>query len=761
MLLFAVLCGEAGAQALQPLRVIDVNALRGNAFRNALGLGGVAIDGTRNLAYVYARHSGNVSVVDIMTGREVRLLQSEETALGDSVTLDVNATAWMLLARGARHPEELLGISTIAGTVIARYRTPRGSPITGVAVDAARNRVFVADGTPVIRVLDGTSLLPHDSISSIGNAPVGAIAFDSARAQLTATSAALVSGKTRLQTYDGAKPHALSRNLSIRGDEVVRSVLVSGKDRSMLLCSATRVQCIVPEGILDTTIRITGGILGAAIDEAHSEAIVVDAAGDGLDGLHRLAGKLHLIDLISHRHDSLRIGNRLRGIAMHQQSGRLILASEGDNRLLALNVRLSTLVQSIDPGESADALAWDEERAELYVADARGDGDGIAHVTGAQPAVDMLRSGTWPAALAFDPVLHRLFSIDHCECAGAVFDVADSTRHVSVRIPGILEARSPDLSHLALDPASHLLLACVPERSTWALVDGATARVLRSGLVDGYSYQPGGGAGRLQGAIDGAAGMFVVLRVAERLLNVYRISDGALLSTVELASPAWDGIGKADAELLYIDAPRRRLFVGPVVVDMDAWAVVPRALPFAQRIIGSTQGGAGLLGLAIDDSVRLTLHRASDLHMLGTFSLAAYTSGTPVVHVDSRGERLFLADPDQAIVREYSLSLQVGIAETGQATLPTTVHVYPQPAADGSVAVVEFATAAFAAETGARVLAELSDVTGRVQRRESLQRETGATMRFPLETAALLPGVYALRLSCGRWFTQVRILVTP
>jgi hypothetical protein len=455
------------------------------------------------------------------------------------------------------------------------------------------------------------------------------------------------------------------------------------------------------------------------------------------------------------------VGHRVRGIALQQSSGRLLLASEGENRLLVLSATQHAFERSIDPGESADALAWDAERAELYIADARGDGNGIAQVTAAPASAAMLRGGTWPVGIAFDPGLRRLFSIDHFESAVSVFDVADSMRHTLLRLPGIREARTLALSHLSLDPASHLVLACVPERAVWALVDGASARVLRTGTVDGYTATPGDGAGRLQGAVDGRAGIFVILRVADRTLNVYRIGDGTLLTTVDLASPLWQRIGKADAELLYVDAARRRLFAGPLLLDMDTWTLLSQTVPSAIRVAGSTLGGALLLGVAVDDSVRLTVHGSLDLRLRGSFALARYEGGTPLLHVDARGERLFFADADRALVREYSLSMLVGVDEQPVAVSTDLLRVYPQPAAVGASLRAEYDVGLTGATSDTRAEFRLCDVTGRERLSASVPTAGTGLFRCMLGTEGLPAGVYFLRVVYGTHSAHARLLIAP
>jgi hypothetical protein len=261
--------------------------------------------------------------------------------------------------------------------------------------------------------------------------------------------------------------------------------------------------------------------------------------------------------------------------------------------------------------------------------------------------------------------------------------------------------------------------------------------------------------------VDGASGVFVILRVADRLLNVHRIADGSLLTTVELASPLWDRIGKADAELLYMDAARSRLFVGPLLVDMSTWTLLPQTLPAAAFVAGTTLGGALLLGVAVDDSVRLTVHRAADLRLEGSFALAPYGGGTPVVHADPRGERFFFADADRAIVREYSLSMLVGVAEAPRLPSGDLLRLFPNPVAAGTSFAAEFAPGFPDDASPAQAVFQLCDVAGRVHRAIRVDREGVRTCRCVFDTSDLPAGVYVLRVACGSRTACARVLVSP
>ncbi|MBL0177263.1 MAG: hypothetical protein IPP94_18795 [Ignavibacteria bacterium] len=772
-ILLAVLCAllspdtmraqTPASSFLAPLRVIDLNALRGNPFPNALTPRGIVVDQTRNMAFVSMQRTSGMPVFDINTGVSLRHLALASWAPGALVIRAINPSIWTLFAQPAEESPELLGISTIAGTVTSRYTTPGGGAVTGVAVDVARNRVFVADGTPVVRILDGPSLRVHDSIRMATGMNVGTIAFDSARAVLVVASSGLIGGRMMVQEYQGDKPHALYRGLSFKSGEPARRVLVHPSDRSMMLVTAARVFCVGSEGILDKEIRFAGGIADAALLASARRLFVVDSAGDGTDGLHRLSGRLHWIDLATFARDSLPVGHRARSIAVHESSGSLLLASENENRVLVLDGRTLSPRHSFDPGESAEALAWDPGRFALFAADALGDGNGIARIGGYQfQTLDMFRSGTRPVAIAFDHRLRRLFALDHEESAVSVFDVDDSSGRRSLLLPGVPEARSGETAHLAFDSASHLLLACAPESGRWTLIDGAAERVVRGGNVDGYTYAPGGGPGRLQGALAVPDDAFAVFRQPERILNVYRLSSGALLQIVDLSGLPWERTEKTDGELLYYDAQRRRVFAGPHAIDTRTWELTAEQLPVAARIIGASEDGTRLVGLAVDDSVRLTIHAAGDLRLLHAFSLYPASEGAPVACYVARGARLFLAEYQHARIREYALTGVTGIeTEPPAAATGLSVAISPHPVPRGDGFTVLLTTDAPDAPRIGMVTLALHDLAGRLRAVRAVSDAGGGARMYRMETRGIAPGVYVLTASDGVRFARCRVLVAP
>jgi hypothetical protein len=428
-----------------------------------------------------------------------------------------------------------------------------------------------------------------------------------------------------------------------------------------------------------------------------------------------------------------------------------------DNKIILFHPK-SGDIREVDAGESADCLAWDPVRREMHVSDALGDGDGISSVRLPREELSVHRGGAWPVAMGFDEELRRLAVFDHLDATMTFFDFKDTISAATLVLPGLPEARTDDLSHMAYDASAHLALICIPEHSRWLLVDAARPSVLREGVVDGHSFLPTGAAGQLQGAILTSLNRFFILRAPEKKLNAYGLKDGALLREIDLAGLDWDRIAQAGEDALFADPRSGRLFVGPYIFDAASPETPAATLPAAFRCLGISREGARIIGLATaKDSLRFTVHAASDLRVLISGSLYPAGLGTTASCFDPLTARLFLAERKHALLREYSMSLLLPAgAPPGQGGKPElTAHPNPSPAVS-SIRVRLNPGDGFPAGRSCAWL--ISDAAGRVVA-SSAVTEDAVAAGFAIETAGLASGAYRLLLlNSGKIFTTSFVL---
>jgi len=630
------------------------------------------------------------------------------------VTLDLNPTSWQLLARDNTKPDILRGINPLANKEVSRFTCPNGRHVEGVAIDTRRNIVYVADGSPIVRELDGTSLIQHDSIvAPIGN--VSGIAFDSALSQLVLVSRELQNGKVFLQRYATGTTFNLLQSLVYRVSQPLGRVILTPKDRMMILVGTSLLAVVDPSGTLQDTIQFPGGISDAAWCNATSRLYVVDATGFTGEGEHGNPGKIHWLDPSNGMRDSIKVGQHIRRMDIYQSAGILVFNSSHSNEVLLVDSRTNTLLGAIDVGESSESLAYNADSNELYIADRLGDENSVIRYNLWDGGIETYRTGNWPVSIAYDPLLKKAFSLDHLQSSVSILDDASRQTVGQLRLPNIAEARTDALSHMTYDDSGHLLLACFPEYASWMLLDMKLERPLRSGVVTGYQFNEVGGPGKLQGAIASDVDRFFILRLDERKLNVYKLSTGEQLTEVDVSSLRWNDVHQTDGALLYYDSLRKWLFIGATAFDVFASELLLDVAPRFVRIVGVTQNGNNYIGLEVaPDSIRLLLLTPNDFHVLLRRSLYPSRYGTPVTHFSAIAGKLFLAEFQYALVRQYNIDRLVNVEEVPACSSIDFYEVFPNPAGQNC-------TLRFHLPRAASYRLQISDALGRTKAKMNIE----------------------------------------
>ncbi len=735
--------GLLTAQPLEPTRTFDLNAMRGNPFPNALKLFDVAVDNWRGLSYSSPIMTRNYPVIDINAGKEVKTVEAPFTTKFEIVSLDVNPVNGFLIMKPNDLNKRLIILDPKSGNTVSTFDNPAGKPFAGLVVDARENRVFITDGSPLIRVMDGETFTQVDSI--VAGIPCGGLAIDSLRQELIVASRQPVGGKTMVRTFSLSDSYRELRSLSYPATEPFGRVYVDDLvTHHLALVGTHKVMLLDDKGILYRTVEIAGGVQDVDICARASTLFIVDGRGFSEEGEHGETGKIHWIDLKSGGQDSLRAGQHVKHFAVYQREAKLVLNSAHSNHVVIIDCFSKAVEARVDVGESAESLALNADGTTLYIADRLGDENGIARVGLSDNRLMMLRSGNWPVMIAYDAGLRALFSIDHLQSSLSVFDEGEVLPSDTIDIPGVPEARTDALSHLYLEPTTHTLLVCIPEAETWALVDGNTRAVTRTGNVDGYTYGDYGGVGYLQGVIAADVENFFILRLAEKMLNIYDLRDGTFLQEVNLKTLPWKRMQNTLGDLLWYDSVDKILYIGPTPFDVRTRRLSSFIMPGSSRIIGRTRDNRYLVGLQVDDSVRVVLHETRNKRIARIASLYPFWYGTPVVLFDRERDRLFTAEFQFAIVREYNLAGITSVRRDQPSPSFELESPYPQPVDRGQVATVDMTLESRGSYEP--VALEVLDVLGRSVKVVAAESDGTGFFRVRIPTRDLAPGIYFYRL---------------
>jgi hypothetical protein len=604
----------------------------------------------RNRVYVQGCLTSGIAVIDTTTDRLIGRLES---GIGDD-----------------NFHRTYLGVHTGTGALyLADYygRTlrrvdPNTGALTGpvslssnpnhLLVDSAANRVYLSlTDAGKVAVYDATTLGLVGEVSVAPARPLG-MALDAAAGRLYIVDSRAPGGsnQSRLLVINTATlaqlspvvfPNSTGRPIwQIERDPASGRLFVATPEELFILAAAGAVEHVTSTGDYTVQVRFWDGkayaVARNGLSPIRSTLAIVDAATGALE-------------------QTLDLGRGgAQRLALNRTTGRLYTPVMEYTDLVVVDAAGRTTAW-IDLGNSVEDVAAAAGTA--YLTNRLGGSTVIAYAADSG-AWREFAAGGWPTAADVDPALNRLFVLSHYDGKVTAFDLADPlapTRLAAVPL-GLTDTEDA-LSSQTVDTTRHRVITTHPEHDRVVIVDGQTLAVTATITdVPSFTYnQDTAGAGHLQPAVDERLNKLYVLARSARRLDVFDGNTGyAYLRTINLSSQPWGWADAFQDHVLWADSARRRLYVGPIIVDTTTDTVVG-LLPAGKGDVVAGLDGAWLYTVADGQPLRLNILDLTTNAVVGGADLRAPAFVPPSLALDAAGGRFYAGYMQPAEVDIYRL----------------------------------------------------------------------------------------------------------
>jgi hypothetical protein len=229
-----------------------------------------------------------------------------------------------------------------------------------------------------------------------------------------------------------------------------------------------------------------------------------------------------------------------------------------------------------------------------------------------------------------DATGEKLFIVNAWDSTLSIYNVKDQ-RTLLATIPlGIPRGSTDRLPDLAIDTPHQRACVAYPEFGKIVVVDWSTQRVIKTIDVIGFKTgDTGGGPAQLALAVNESASLLYAFWKNERRLTIYDANANYnLVATQDLGSLDWKSLRDApDADNLFVDAAKNRLFVSAFELDAKTGKPTGRKLARGQHILALDAATNTYWAIGVD-APRVGGKATNVVVMLDRESLAARAAKT-------------------------------------------------------------------------------------------------------------------------------------
>lgn len=614
-----------------PWTTINIGRLQGHApDQNVLKLFSAVADPQRNRVYVAAILTRYIGVLDAATEQWIGAVDSGFDGYAYRYLYLDPAANYLYVVDDLHHELRRIDLNTnaIAGPVALPEH------VGAAAVDATRTRLYLTSpDAPTLRAFDGKTLQSVFTLNDIGPG-AGVMAFDPQADALYVLNVTPKSGGeiVRVDPKTGKVAGKIAyrvptgqRSRWLEYDAARRRFVVAGERAVQILdAQGQELRAFPLPRELDTQ--------GFAYDPTHERLVVLCLERPAEGRVAGMGGRLQVFDVNSGKlTNELTFGRKPHRPAYNPANGRFYVPNgdagilwriDADSAAGATPIRLGDSVEQIIPVAGG----------QIYV-NSRLGGSYVLGYDFATARWATFASGTWPIPLRTDPRGEKLFILNAWDSTLAVYDVAGGALPPPrlALIPLGLPAGSTDrLPDLAIDNTHRLAYVSYPEFGKIVVVDWAAGRATHTIEVVGFKTgDTGGGPAQLAVAANERDHLLYAFWKNERRLTIYNGAAGyALAATQDLGALDWKALRDApDADNLFVDAERGRLFVQAFELDAQTGKPTGRKLARGQQVLAldaaggaywtvgvETIGGKPTNVVATLDRETLALRAAQTLH---------------------------------------------------------------------------------------------------------------------------------------------------
>lgn len=570
---------------------LNIAQLQGHApEQNVLKLFSAAADPTRNRVYVSAILTRYIAILDGATEKWIGALDSGiEGYAHRYLYLDPIAN-FLYIVDESHHQLRRIDLNTHA--IVGPVALPEH--VGAVAVDAARTRLYITTpDAPTLRAFDGKTLQTVYTIAELGPG-AGAIAFDAQGDVLYVLNMMPKSGGEifRVDPKTGKVAGTIAYNASpgqrarFLEYDAARARFIVGSERTIQILDARGKEMRAFPLAREREVQ------SIAYDPAHERLVVLSLERPTEGQVASVGGYVQVYDVNTGKiTNEFAFGRKPHRLILNSANGKFYIPNGDASIVWSIDTNTYAQATPIRLGDSVEQIILTNGGKQIF-ANSRLGGNYIFGYNVETNQWEAFTSGTWPLPMRTDARGERLFVVNAWDSTLAIYDVKGA-RTLVVTIPlGLPRGSTDRLPDLAIEyrrpvgTSQQRAYVAYPEFGKIVVVDWATRQIVKTINVIAFKTgDTGGGPGQLQVAVNESANLLYAFRKDDRHLTIYG-ADYGVIAEQDLRALDWRALRDApDADNLFVDAAKNRLFVGAFELDAQTGKPTGRKLARGQQIL--------------------------------------------------------------------------------------------------------------------------------------------------------------------------------
>ena len=586
--------------------------------KNVLKLFSAAADPTRNRVYVAAILTRYIAILDSATERWIGALDSGIEGYAHRYIYLDPAANFLYSVDESHHQLRRIDLNTNA--VVGPVALPEH--VGAVTVDSTRARLyFTTPDAPTFRAFDGKTLQSVYTIAEMG-AGAGAIAFDAKADVLYVLNMTPKSGGEifRVDPKTGKIAGTISYNLPpgqrarFLEYDAARTRFLVGSERTMQMLDASGKETRAFPLSREREVQ------SISYDAAHERLVFLSLERPSAGQVAGTGGYAQVYDVntgkVTHEFS---FGRKPHRLTLNSANGKFYVPNGDAAILWSIDTNKYAQATPIRLGDSLEQIILTNGGKQIFM-NSRLGGSYVMSYNVEMNQWESFTAGTWPIPMRTDATGEKLFIVNAWDSTLSIYDVK-STRALVATIPlGIPHGSTDRLPDLAIDTAHQRAYVAYPEFGKIVVVDWNALKTIKTIDVTGFKTgDTGGGPAQLALAANESANLVYAFWKNERRLTIYDANTNYnLVVTQDLGSLDWRSLRDApDADNLFVDAAKNRLFIGAFELDAKTGKPTGRRLARGQQILALDAASNTYWAISIEDvggkatNVIVTLDRES------------------------------------------------------------------------------------------------------------------------------------------------------
>jgi DNA-binding beta-propeller fold protein YncE len=554
--------------------------------KNVLKLFFAAADPTRNRVYVAAILTRYIAILDGATEKWLGTLDSGIDGYAERHIYVDPAANFLYVADESHHQLRRIDLNTNAVTGPVALPEKVGTMI----VDATRTRLYMTTpDAPTFRAVDGKTLQTIYAIADMG-AGAGAMSFDAQADALYVLNMTPKSGGEifRVDPKTGKVAGTIAFNLPAGQRarwleyDAAHARFFVGSERALQVLDATGKETRAFALPRDRELQ------NLAYDPVHERLVSLwlERPRDGQ--VAGIGGYLQVYDVNTGKvTNEFSFGRKPHRLTLNPATGKFYIPNGDAAILWSIDTNTYAQAAPIRLGDSLEQVILTNGGKQIFM-NSRLGGSYIVSYDLETNNWESFTSGSWPIPMRADATGEKLFVVNAWESSLSIYNVKGA-RTLLATIPlGLPRGSTDRLPDLAIDTTHQRAYIAYPEFGKIVVVDWAALKAIRTIDVTGFKTgDTGGGPAQLAVAVNESANLLYAFWKAEHRLTIYDAkADYALVATQDLGSLDWKSLRDApDADNLFVDAARNRLFVSAFELDAKTGKPTGRKLARGQQML--------------------------------------------------------------------------------------------------------------------------------------------------------------------------------